>query len=131
MSIYHVISTFILALIGIGLWKRRDMKIHVPAMLAAFGLDVMLVLIIEINRQAIETVAASVKTPDAHALLLFHVSVSLATVILYAVLTYLGFKVLKGNRGLLKLHRNLAAVFLLCRLANYVTSFYVIQPKPW
>lgn len=126
MSIPHLVSTAILVIIAIGLWKRKDVKVHVPAMLMAFVADVALVLSIELNRQAIETVVVDVQAPQDHALLLFHVAVSLVTIILYAVLTVLGFKILKGERSLLKLHRNLGGVFLLCRLTNYVTSFMIL-----
>ena len=124
----HTISTVVLVLILIGLAQRKNMKVHVPAMLAAFVIDVVLVLWIELNRAAIETVAEDIQNPQDHGLLLFHVSVSLITLGLYTFLTILGFKILKGRRDLLKLHRNWAAVFLLCRLANFITSFWVGTP---
>ena len=121
----HAVSTFILGLVFYGLWKRKDVAIHVPVMLAAFVLDVVLVLYIELTRGAINTFAESVQAPIGRELLLFHITVSLITIVLYGVLTALGFKIMKGERALLKLHRNLAGVFLICRLTNYVTSFMI------
>lgn len=121
----HLLSSLILVFIGVGLWKRKQPRIHIPVMLAAFALDVALVLYIELSRHAIGTVVESVRTPDEHALLLFHVTVSLLVLVLYVILTWLGFKIVKGERGLLKLHRNLGGLFVLFRLTNYVTSFMV------
>jgi len=123
-----IISTIVLILIAIGLVKRKNVKIHVPVMLAAFVIDVILVLWIELNRAAIEQVAEDIQSPQDHGLLLFHVAVSLISIGLYTFLTILGFKILKGRRDLLKLHRNWAAVFLVCRLANFITSFWVGSP---
>ncbi|MGE0200144.1 MAG: hypothetical protein AB7P76_04165 [Candidatus Melainabacteria bacterium] len=125
MGFTHIVSTIIVLIIFYGLWKRKDVKAHVPAMLLAFGLDVALVLYIELNKGAIEQFATDVQSPTGHELLLFHISVSLITVVLYIILTVLGFKILKGERALLKLHRNLGGVFLICRLTNYVTSFMI------
>lgn len=124
----YVISSFVLVLLAIGLWKRKVVKIHVPAMLTAFVVDVALVLWIELNRGAIEKVVESAATPMDHSLLLFHVTVSLITIVLYTVLTILGFKILKGQNELIKLHRNLAGLFVICRLTNFVTSFMVGSP---
>ena len=128
MFFKYALSTLIVLLILVGLWKRKVVKVHVPLMLTAFGLDVALVLWIELTRQAIEKFAASVQTPEQHSLLLFHITVSLITIALYTILTILGFKILKGRTDLLKLHRNLGALFLVCRLTNYVTSFFVGSP---
>ena len=115
------VSTFILLVLAFGLYQRRNRRIHIPCMLAAFVLDVSLVLIIELNRQAIENVATHLD----NTLLVFHVSISLMVLILYGVLTYLGFQILKGKPGVLKWHRLLAYPFLVFRLINYVTSFWV------
>jgi uncharacterized membrane protein YozB (DUF420 family) len=121
----YAVSTFILVLIGLGLWKRRQPRLHVPLMLTAFALDVALVLYIELSRHAVETAVEAARTPHANDLLLFHVAVSLAVVLLYVVLAITGYSVLKGRRQKLKLHRNLGGAFVLLRLVNYVTSFMV------
>ncbi len=118
-------STLILGIIILGLVYRHQPKKHVPLMLTAFALDVALVLYIELSRDAIHTFSESLRTPFEHQLLLFHIAVSVLTLVLYVVLTATGFKVLKGRGELLKLHRNLAGLFVLARLVNYATSFWV------
>jgi hypothetical protein len=120
---FIAISTVIVLMLFVGLLFRHNRKIHVPLMSLAFGADVILVLAIELNRQAIEK--ATTHLDDG--LLMFHVSVSLLTLILYTALTVLGVKLLKGKTEALTWHRRLAPWFLFCRLANYVTSFWVIS----
>lgn len=122
------VSTLVLILIAYGLKHRKNAKIHVPVMLAAFGIDILLVLWIELNRQAIEHVVENAESETPDGLLMFHVAVSLLSIIFYVILTVLGFKIMKGERTLLKLHRNLGGLFLIFRLSNYVTSFYVNLP---
>ena len=115
-------STLILLLIFFGLIQRHNRRIHVPVMLTAFAADVLLVLVIEISRHAVEKAISH--TDDS--LLMFHVIVSTLTLLLYAMLTFLGFRVLRHNDGqALIWHRKLAYAFILCRLTNYVTSFWV------
>ena len=121
----YVLSTFILLLLGYGLWKRRQPNIHVPVMLIAFVLDVALVLYIELSRHAVETAVHTVQAPAGHGLLLFHVAISLAVLVAYVVLIWTGFRIVGGRRDVMKLHRNIAGLFVILRLANYVTSFMV------
>lgn len=121
-----VCSTLILLIIVYGLIKRKQPTQHVPAMSLAFALDVGLVLYIELTRHAINTVTDSVATPADNAFLLFHVSVSLITLLLYVILTFTGYKLLRGERAkYFAPHRYFAAAFLLFRLTNYVTSFWM------
>jgi len=120
------ISTVILLILAFGLYKRHQPRVHIPVMLTAFGLDVGLVLYIELTRHAIQTAADSVTAPMAHPLLLFHIAVSLTTIILYVLLSKSGSEVYRGQTDKLKSHRNMAAVFIICRLTNYATSFFII-----
>ena len=117
----HVVSTIALALIALGLLMlRRSPKAHVACMLGAFALDVALVLYIELTRGAIEQ---AVKVPPA--LMSFHIAVSVATLVLYVVQIWLGAKLLKGQQASRATHKWCGIAFLVCRLANYVTSFMV------
>lgn len=120
-----IVSTLILILIGFGLAYRKRPVVHIPIMVAAFVADIGLVLYIEWSRHAVETFTTSVQDPVNNQLLLFHIVVSLLTILLYIALIVSGIKLFKGGRAALNLHRGLAAVFLICRLTNYVTSFWV------
>lgn len=124
------VSTFILLVIAVGWFFRRHVAIHIPCMVVAFLMDLTLLLYIEGTRQAIHTVTDSLKTPAQHAFLLFHVSVSLLVILLYLVQMVSGI-VLKRKPGILSMrnaHKMSAIAFIVCRSANYITSFFVGQP---
>ena len=125
MTVTHLVSTLILGILAFGIIQRRNPVVHIPTMCFAFAADLVLVLYIELNLQAVETVIESVRTPAGHALLLFHVSVSLLTLVLYTVLAWSGYKIITGDRGKLLWHGKLAKAFVVTRLLNYVTSFMV------
>lgn len=116
-------SSVILLILSAGLYFRRKPKIHIPLMSTAFACDVLLVLFIEFQRKAIESVVSEVSaSPDWF--VLFHALISLLVVVLYIALARTGFLVYKRHKPqLLKTHRNLAGLFVLLRLVNYVTSF--------
>ncbi|HEY9686852.1 MAG TPA: hypothetical protein V6C52_07765 [Coleofasciculaceae cyanobacterium] len=120
-----MISTLVLIIIVVGLKYRRRPKIHVPCMSLAFALDVALLLYVEWSAHAINTFAKEFTQPTHGGLLFFHVAVSLLMVILYIALILSGKQMLNGDRTRLTLHRNMAGIFLICRLANYITSFMV------
>ena len=124
MSWFSIVSTLILVALGYGIVQYRNRKIHVPVMLGCFVADVVLVLAIELNRMAVETAINQAAHPT-NPLLIFHIAVSLLVIVLYGVLTYLGFGILKGNTQYLKAHKHLAHLFIVLRLTNYVTSFMV------
>jgi hypothetical protein len=124
MSWFSIVSTLIVLALAYGIVNFRNRKIHVPVMLGCFVADVVLVLAIELNRAAVETAVDQAVHPT-NPLLVFHIVVSLMTVVLYGVLTYLGFGLLKGQTQYLKWHKHLAHLFIVLRLTNYVTSFMV------
>lgn len=127
---FYYASSFILLLIIAGLVYRRQTKIHVPLMIAAFVLDLSLVLVIEFQRHAVEKVVETA-SQGTDWFLVFHAVISLIVLVLYVLLMKSGFKILKLKKAAANFsverfeHRNLAAAFLVLRLVNYVTSFYV------
>lgn len=119
------VSTLVLIIISLGLFFRHRPKIHIPCMLTAFLIDISLVLYIEVTRHAIETVGQAVQRPLPYGLLLFHVTMSALVLVLYVLMFRLGFGLFKGKESNRGIHRNLGYVFVVCRLANYITSFFV------
>jgi len=115
---FHAISTLVLLLLAAGFLSRRRRRIHIPIMLAAFGLDLSLVLAIEITRGAIRK--ATTAPPP---LLLFHVLVSVLALVFYGAMYVLGRRVQSGAEQLRPWHRRTALVFGACRATNYVTSW--------
>lgn len=116
----HVISSFVLVLIGIGLYYRRKPGIHFRLMLAAFVLDLALVIYIEATRHAVEKVATHFRV-----MLWVHASISLAMLACYPAMMLLGRRVLTGRTTSKAAHRNLGMAFVVLRLLNYVTAFAV------
>jgi hypothetical protein len=116
----HLISTFVLILIAGGLRFRRTPRLHLTFMVTAFVTDLALVVYIEATRHAVEKVAARV-----NAMLWFHAGVSLATLVCYCVLLYLGTGILKGASASKAVHRNVGMTFVALRLLNYVTSYAI------
>jgi len=119
-TVFPILSTVVLVLIALGLKYRKVNRLHIPLMLSAFAIDVGMVLWLEFNRMAVEKVMGGVS-----GLLLFHVVVSIGVVILYVALISTGLKLFKKVTLSPTLHRNLAIAFIIGRLINYVTSFFV------
>jgi uncharacterized membrane protein YozB (DUF420 family) len=119
------ISTVVLILIGLGWRFRREPKRHIPCMAAAFTIDLCLLLYIEITRHAVETLAKTIQTPRHHGLLLFHVSISTLTLVLYLVQIATGLALVRKRLSNPTIHRMTAYGFVTCRLLNYITSFFV------
>ncbi|MEZ5284154.1 MAG: chemotaxis protein CheW [Vicinamibacterales bacterium] len=121
VAMLHLISTFVMGLIGAGfVSRRRRPELHVQLMTAAFVLDVLLVLYIEATRHAVETVAAAT-TP----LIWFHATVSLLVLGGYAAQWQLGRRMRAGLVTSRRLHAFIGIAFVSLRSLNYVTSFLV------
>lgn len=121
---YIIFSTLVIVLLFIGLMFRKNRELHPPIMSLAFLIDLGLVLVIEFNRKAVETVASSVvNQPDYF--LIFHALVSLLVLVLYIMMIFSGLKILKGNDEQIARHRSFAYLFIVLRLTNYITSFFL------
>lgn len=120
---FIAISTLVILIVFIGLLYRHNKKIHIPLMSAAFAIDLTLVLIIELQRKAIENVLVN------HSLFVwFHVIISVLVLVFYTILANTGAKMAKviridGETKLVKIHKFSAMIFVILRLTNYVTSF--------
>jgi hypothetical protein len=122
----HFLSTLVLIGIGVGLWfRRRNPQYHMPIMVGCFVADVSLVLWIELNRHAVETVVKSIKP-----IVLVHAGISLTTIVCYLALLGLGFGLFRGNGRLRLTHKRVGMTFMTFRLLNYATAFFVVADKP-
>jgi hypothetical protein len=117
---FHAISTLVVVLLAVGITVRRNRRVHVPIMIGAFSIDLVSVLLIEISRGAIKK---AITAPPP--LLLFHVIVSVAALVFYGVMFFLGERVRAGDAHLRPWHRRTAWAFGTCRAANYVTSWMI------
>lgn len=111
----------VVALILAGLlFRGRRRALHLGLMIAAFAVDLGLLLYIETTRHAAEKVVGRFQP-----LLWFHAGVSLVVLVCYLAMLSLGFRMVRGEMRLRRWHRVLAVTFVICRGLNYVTSFLV------
>ena len=117
----HLVSLFALLLIAQGLRVRRDRRLHARWMLSAFAVDMALVLYIELSRGAVEQAL----DPRISGILQIHIAFSTLAAIGWFCLVILGVLMLRGRRHLRPWHLRIAALFLLARLGNFITSFMI------
>ena len=124
------VNTAMLVVIAFGLWYRHRPKIHIPAMVTAFVVDLANVLWIEIyarsrgdGKGAVEQGIDSF-TGDGRFIEQFHITVSTLCIVSYVVAIITGTILYRRNKGR-GFHKLNACVFLLMRLASYVTSFWM------
>jgi formate-dependent nitrite reductase membrane component NrfD len=122
-SISSWVSTGTLVLLAYGLVHRHRPRIHIPVMVSAFAIDVANVIFIEVRRSAVEKALQSVTT-GGDWLLKFHIAVSLLSVAGYLVALFTGLRLYRRGEGR-QIHRANAIVFIVNRVLNYLTSFYV------
>ncbi len=116
-----LISACVLLLIGCGLYvRKRNHRLHYSLMLAAFAIDLSLVLYLELLRGAVEKVASS-----GSSLLWFHAGISAAALLCYPALIFLGAGLLRGREANRRWHRSVGLIFCVLRMLNFATSFAV------
>jgi type IV secretory pathway TrbL component len=110
-------------LVWIGVTFRRRRRVHVPIMASACVIDIANVLIIELGRGAVEK-SLSTATTARDWVLKLHILVSVTCIVCYAIAIVTGTRLLRRGAGR-AVHRRNAAVFLVCRTVNFITSFWV------
>lgn len=120
MELPHAISLAVIVIIAVGLALRRRAKAHMALMTLAFLADLGLLLYVEFSRQAIEKALGGID-----ALLGFHIAVSTGVLVLYVLQLRLGLALYRGRPAVRERHRQLGIAFVVLRLLNLVTSFYV------
>ena len=127
----------VIFVLAVGLFLRYRPKIHMPLMLTAFVVDLINLLIIELGSGAVEQ-AVDAFTEGTY-FVSFHVSVSALALAGYVVAVISGTKLYRASglaarlpvadpervRTLRKVHKVNAAIFIVMRLASFVTSFWM------
>ena len=123
-TIFHGLSVVAIALIFAAILNRRNARRHIPLVLAAFAVDLGLVLAIELNRNAIKTVIVG-----GPAILYIHVALAVTVLALYVHQIWCGWSLVKrGERR--KSHRTGALLFVVCRVLVFATAFLVVASCP-
>jgi hypothetical protein len=111
------VVVFLAIVVGVIVHKKRI--VHARIMTTCFVVDVLIVLVIELQRKAIEQAMGPTRP-----LMKFHIAVSVAALVLWVPQILTGRAILRGKPRLAR-HRIQAWTFLLCRSTNVVTAFLV------
>jgi hypothetical protein len=115
------VAIFAVILLGVA-WRRRRAR-HVAIMRSCFVADLLMVLVIELQRGAVQQTIEQAQTLSK-GLLSFHIAVSVAALVMWIVQLKSGSRILHGG-PLGPGHRRGAALFLFFRFTNVVTAFMV------
>jgi hypothetical protein len=116
---FNVANVLIFAAIVCGVIVHARRVLHVRIMATCFVADILLVLLIEVQRHAIEQAVTTTSN-----LLRFHIAVSVAALVLWVLQIIAGRQILQGKPRLRR-HRVQAWTFLACRAVNVGTAFVV------
>lgn len=104
--------------------KNKNRNKHSKLMKLVIVWDILLILQIELTRGAI---AKASKYTENAMLLNIHVSLALATVLLYFVTAFIGKKIMDEKReDLIAKHRLIGRITVLLRLSTLITSFFIL-----
>lgn len=114
---YMSLATLAYLLIVAGWTQHRRRAVHVPLTLAGIGLDLALVVILEVSRDVIGMTVEK----DWSWMQWTHIGSSLLAVLLYLPVLWLGFAILRGrnDRRTRISHRHLATMALVCRTVGF------------
>jgi hypothetical protein len=120
---FQIQSIIIYSLMVFGITKRKKRKIHVPIMSTVLIWDVILILQIELSRNAVAKAAKAVTNPM---LLNIHVSFAVLSVVFYVLLVITGRKLLKGDNNIRPRHRLFGWTAMVLRTLTLITSFFAV-----
>lgn len=124
--IFQVQSILVYSLLLFGISKRRQKDLHAKTMLAVIVWDILLILQIELSRNAVAKAAKAMVNP---VILNIHVAFALSCVILYVFQLISGRKLIKADYSLRRRHMYLGWATLVLRTLTLITSFWAVIPK--
>ena len=119
-------SFLILALMFYGVSVHRQRAKHVRVMSVAIAWDVILILQVELSRQAILKASNALTNTMA---LNIHVALAVSTVIMYGAMIYSGRRVLRGLNHWRIQHKRMGWLTVTLRVLTFITSFWAVAPK--
>jgi hypothetical protein len=123
------LNTAMLLVLAFGLWKRHTPRVHIPAMLIAFVVDLGNVVVVELAARRSKGVGAVEQATQAvlqggSTLSQVHIAASALTIAGYFVAAITGTLLYRRGRAR-RVHKANAAAFIVMRLLSYVTSFWM------
>ena len=130
-----VINVLVVAGLAYGLSRRREAAIHMKIMTSCFVVDLLNVILAEVTARATSgesqgAVEQGLRSfwNDPVSVLNFHIVVSVASIVCYIIAIRTGRRLFRTGEGR-GTHRKNALVFIVTRLASFVTSIMVSWPK--
>jgi hypothetical protein len=121
---YMAFATLAYLILFAGIMLRKTRKLHAAMMSFGMGLDIALVLTLEMQRQAVQTAAFSPLSPYQYG----HIGSSALAVVLYAPVAVLGAMRLRG-RGTARAHRfhgYLGGIAMIFRTIGFISMFSML-----
>ena len=122
--IFQIQSFLIVAIMLLGVYHRRNRKLHVKLMSTTIIWDILLILQIEVSRSAIATASKVMTNP---LMLKIHLFFAVGSVLLYFFLIYSGRKLLKNENDIRPKHKVVGMTTVVFRIMTLVTSFWAAQ----
>jgi uncharacterized membrane protein YozB (DUF420 family) len=133
-----VINVLVVAGLAYGLSRRREAAIHMKIMTTCFVVDLLNVILVEVAARATSGESGESQGAveqglrsfwnDPVSVLNFHIVVSVASIVCYIIAIRTGRRLFRTGEGR-GTHRKNAVVFIVTRLASFVTSIMVSWPK--
>jgi uncharacterized protein (TIGR03382 family) len=118
---YHAAATLAFVLLVVGWTQRRRRGAHVPLVLLGIGIDLVVVVALEVQR---DVVAATVG--ESHGVLQsIHIGASAFAVLLYLPTLVLGVLLLRGRVRVRAAHGLVAVLALLLRAVGFACMWAV------
>jgi len=115
----HLISILVCVLLIVGVLNRRRKTVHIPLMATAIGIDLAMVLYIELTRGAVQAAEERMGL-----LMIVHIAISVAVLVLYGIHIWTGIKKARGHSG--PTHGRIMYATVSLRVLNLITSIMVM-----
>ena len=116
---FHLQSFLILCVLGLGVVLRKRRRLHVPLMSVGMGWDVILIVQIEIFRDALFKASRFMGNPG---LLNVHVILATTTLVFYGFCIYTGRGLLAGRSSVRTRHRRAGMCAITFRVLTFITG---------
>lgn len=107
-----------------GIYLRCQRSMHIKMMLSAIIWDILLILQIELSRDAVAKATEVIKNSM---ILNIHVSLAISTVVLYVAMIITGRKLYKGSLTIRPKHKVLGWLTYTVRILTLITSFWAVK----
>ena len=125
-AIFHLQSFLCLCLLSVGIGLRKQRRLHVPIMSVAIIWDVILVLQVEIFRDAIFKAS---RFAENSWLLNVHILLAATTLVTYGFVVYTGRRLLRNDPIVRKYHRWSGRGAFSLRVLTFVTGLVYTLTK--